>query len=94
MYHVPNELSCLWEGEKLLIQMVSPYVPFLHIKNGTLGIKGMFVHFHNEYRIFIQPSPGYQTQQLLLRWLEVSKEKKASLVLNHSLSDELQFCMP
>jgi hypothetical protein len=33
MYHVPNELSCLQEGEKLLIQMVSPYVPLLHIKN-------------------------------------------------------------
>jgi hypothetical protein len=41
MYHVPNELSCLQEGEKLLIQMVSPYVPFVHIKNGTLGIKGL-----------------------------------------------------
>jgi hypothetical protein len=40
MYHVPNELSCLQEGEKLLIQMVSPCVPFIHIKNGTLGIKG------------------------------------------------------
>jgi hypothetical protein len=38
MYHVPNQLSCLREGEKLLIQMVSPYVPFVQIKNGTLGI--------------------------------------------------------
>jgi hypothetical protein len=85
MYHVPNELSCLQEGEKLLIQMVSPLFPFLHIKNGTLGIKDMFAHFLKEYRIFIQPFPGYQTQQLLSRWLEVSKEKKASLVLNHSL---------
>lgn len=45
MYHVPNELSCLREGEKLLIQMVSPYVPFLHIKNGTLGIKGHVCSF-------------------------------------------------
>jgi hypothetical protein len=45
MYHVPNELSCLQEGEKLLIQMVSPYVPFVHIKNGTRGIKGHVCSF-------------------------------------------------
>jgi hypothetical protein len=45
MYHVPNELSCLWEGEKLLIQMVSPYVSFVHIKNVTLGIKGHVCSF-------------------------------------------------
>jgi hypothetical protein len=45
MYHVPNEVSCLQEGEKLLIQMVSPYVPFVHIKNGTLGIKGHVCSF-------------------------------------------------
>jgi hypothetical protein len=43
MYHVPNELSYLQEG--LLIQMVSPYVPFVHIKNGTLGIKGHVCSF-------------------------------------------------
>ncbi len=43
MYHVPNELSYL--QEELLIQMVSPYVPFVHIKNGTLGIKGHVCSF-------------------------------------------------
>jgi hypothetical protein len=45
MYHVPNELSCLREGEKLLIQMVSPYVPSVYIKNGSLGIKGHVCSF-------------------------------------------------
>jgi hypothetical protein len=43
--HVPNELSCLREGEKLLIQRVSPYVPLVHIKNGTLGSKGHVCSF-------------------------------------------------
>lgn len=38
-YDVPRELSDLREGEKLLIQMVPPYVPLVHIKNGTLGVR-------------------------------------------------------
>lgn len=42
---VPTELQCLREGEKLLIQMISPYVPFVHIRNGTLGIKGHVCSF-------------------------------------------------
>jgi hypothetical protein len=44
-YDIPEELSCLQEGEKLLIQMVSPYVPLVHIKNGTLGLKGHVCSF-------------------------------------------------
>jgi hypothetical protein len=57
------------------------------------ALRDMFAHFLKEYRIFIQPFPGFQAQQLLSR-LEVSEEKKASLMLNHSLSDKLWFCMP
>ena len=45
MFHVPEELCVLREGEKLLIQMVSPYIPFVHIKNGTLGMKGHVCSF-------------------------------------------------
>jgi hypothetical protein len=44
-FHVPEELSCLREGEKLLIQMISPYVPLVHIRNGTLGSKGHVCSF-------------------------------------------------
>jgi hypothetical protein len=57
MYHVPNELSCLQEGEKLLIQMVSPYVPFLYIKNGTLGIKGYVCSFPQRVQDFYTTLP-------------------------------------
>ena len=42
---VPEELSSLSIGEKLLIQRVSPLVPIVHIKNGTLGIKGHVCSF-------------------------------------------------
>ena len=39
-YHVPPELSELTVAEVLLIQRVSPLVPIVHIRNGTMGLKG------------------------------------------------------
>ena len=44
-YHLPQELKCLREGEKLLIQQVSAYVPLLHLQNGQLGSKGHVCSF-------------------------------------------------
>lgn len=44
-YHVPSELEGLSIAEILLIQRVSPLVPLVHIKNGTLGIKGHVCSF-------------------------------------------------
>ena len=40
MYHLPDELLGLREGEKLLIQMVSPYVPLRYLKLGAYGSEG------------------------------------------------------
>ena len=39
-YHVPEELSKLTEGEKLLIQQAAPYVPMVHLKHGMYGSQG------------------------------------------------------
>jgi len=44
-YHVPEELSGLTIAEVLIIQRVSPLVPLVHIRNGTLGIKGHVCSF-------------------------------------------------
>ena len=34
---LPEELKCLREGEKLLIQQVAAYVPLLHLRDGQIG---------------------------------------------------------
>lgn len=39
-FEIPDELLCLTEVEKLLIQQLSPLVPLHHIKNGTMGLQG------------------------------------------------------
>jgi hypothetical protein len=44
-YQLPSELKCLCEGEKLLLQQVSPYVPLLHLKDGQIGSRGHVCSF-------------------------------------------------
>ena len=44
-YHLPEELNCLREGEKLLIQQVAAYVPLLHLKDGVIGSRGHVCSF-------------------------------------------------
>jgi Helitron helicase-like domain at N-terminus len=44
-YHVPAELAVLREGEKLLIQQVSVYVPLQHLMYGQVGARGHIVSF-------------------------------------------------
>jgi translation initiation factor 2 beta subunit (eIF-2beta)/eIF-5 len=44
-YHVPPQLSCLREGEKLLIQQVAVYVPLHHLMYGQIGCRGHIVSF-------------------------------------------------
>jgi hypothetical protein len=39
-YSVPDVLLTLTDAEKMLIQILSPFVPLHHIKHGTLGLKG------------------------------------------------------
>lgn len=47
-YHVPPELSELTVAEVLLIQRVSPLVPIVHIRNGTMGLKGHVCSFQQD----------------------------------------------
>jgi hypothetical protein len=44
-YNLPPALKDLTMAEKMLIQRVSPYIPVIHIKNGTLGSRGHVVSF-------------------------------------------------
>ena len=44
-YELPEVLQDLREGEKLLIQQVSPYVPVQHMQKGSYGCKGHVCSF-------------------------------------------------
>jgi hypothetical protein len=47
-FELPDELKDLRLGEQLLIQRFSCFVPLVHIKNGTMGIKGHCCCFKQE----------------------------------------------
>lgn len=47
-YNIPHELRHLTIAEKLLIQRVSPLIPVVHIKNGSLGSRGHIVSFFQD----------------------------------------------
>jgi hypothetical protein len=47
-FDLPSELSCLREGEKLLIQQISCYVPLHHLRNGQIGSKGHVCCFEQD----------------------------------------------
>ena len=44
-YEIPHQLLDLTEGEKLLLQQVSPYVPLQHLQKGSYGCKGHVCSF-------------------------------------------------
>jgi hypothetical protein len=44
-YELPVVLKDLTLTEKMLIQRISPFVPVIHIKNGTIGSRGHVVSF-------------------------------------------------
>ena len=47
-YVAPKELLDLTIGEQLLIQIIAPFVPIVHIKNGVLGSRGHTCSFMQE----------------------------------------------
>jgi len=57
MFTLPKELQELTLAEKLLIQKVSPLVPVVHIKNGTIGYKGHVVSFYQDITNICQTLP-------------------------------------
>ena len=44
-YELPPELCDVYDSEKMLITKMSPFIPFHHIKNGTLVLKGHICTF-------------------------------------------------
>jgi hypothetical protein len=66
-FHVPKVLSCLREGEKLLIQQVSVYVPLHHLMYGQLGARGHIVSFPQDITDVCKKLPRLPSDVSLVR---------------------------
>jgi hypothetical protein len=63
-YHIPEELACLREGEKLMIQMVSPYVPLRFLKGGAHGCKGHVCSFPQSVEEVVHELPRKKVEAI------------------------------
>jgi hypothetical protein len=74
-YKVPKELSELTDAEKMLIQMVSPFVPLHHIKNGTFGLKGHVCSFPQRLETVCETFPRLPSDVTVVKMIQTYQEE-------------------
>jgi hypothetical protein len=77
MYHVPRKLSNLSIAEKLLIQLVSPLIPVIHIKNGILGSRGHIVSFFQDITSIATVLPRLPNEVTIVKVIRKGITKRA-----------------
>ena len=75
-FDVPMELYILTLAEKMLIQLVSPFVPLQHIKNGVMGLHGHVCAFEQSASGFLTELPRLKEDVSILR---VMRDMKTEL---------------
>jgi hypothetical protein len=75
-YTVPDCLRILREGEKLLIQRISTYVPLRYMKGGAHGSKGHVCSFPKELQEFVTELPRRKVEaiKVIRRFVDTDKE--------------------
>ena len=63
-YHLPECLDDLREGEKLLIQRVSSYVPIRHMKGGAHGSQGHVCSFPKDIQPMVTELPRKKVEAI------------------------------
>lgn len=83
-YESPDILTCLTDGEKLLIQQVNSYIPLVHIKNGQLGIKGHVVAFPQHVQEICTVLPRLPSETTIIKVTQTYQEKEGSNIVSKS----------
>jgi len=79
-YELPTVLKELSVAEKLLIQKVSPIVPVLHIKNGTLGSRGHCCSFFQNIDKICNIFPRMPSEVTMVKVIRKSTDKNGNIV--------------
>jgi hypothetical protein len=75
-YEVPECLKILREGEKLLIQRVSTYVPLRYLKGGSHGSRGHVCSFPKDIQEFVTELPRQKVEAIRVVRSHVNKDKE------------------
>ncbi len=66
-YDVPYCLQILTDAEKMLIQMVSPFISLFHLQNGTFGLKGHVCCFSQDLESLCYKLPRLPTDVTVVK---------------------------
>ena len=78
-YDVPEQLSCLREGEKLLIQRLSVYVPVYHLYKGQTACKGHCAAFQQDISSIVNELPRLPEDVEFVQVIKKYKDSKGDL---------------
>lgn len=82
-YHVPEELACLREGEKLLIQRLNVYVPVYHLYMGQTAAKGHCAAFRQDLGRIANTLPRLPKEVNFVQVIKKYKNKDGDIGEKH-----------
>ena len=77
-FDIPDELLDLREGEKLLIQQVSPYVPLQHLQQGSYGSKGHVCSFPQDIQYVCNVLPRVPSNISVVKVIKEFTDSKSN----------------
>lgn len=77
-FDVPTCLKILTYAEKMLIQLIAPFVPLSHIKNGVYGLKGHVCAFEQDIEGFVNTLPREQNDVTMIRVVQMIRAEIGS----------------
>jgi hypothetical protein len=75
-HHVPPELTGMRQGEKLMIQILSTYVPMVYMKGGAHGFKGHVCSFPKDMEDFVTELPRKKVEAIRVIRTYLNSEKE------------------
>ena len=79
-YDIPKVLLDLSLAEKLIIQQVSPFIPVIHIKNGSMGSRGHVVSFYQDITSICNVFPRLPSEVTMVKVVRSSLTKNGDAI--------------
>jgi hypothetical protein len=79
-YDIPKVLLDLNLAEKLLIQQVSPFIPVIHIKDGSMGSRGHVVSFYQDITNICKVFPRLPSEVTIVKVVRSSLTKNGDAI--------------
>ena len=79
-YELPKVLLNLQLAECLLIQQISPFIPVIHIRNGSIGSRGHVVSFYQDISNICNVFPRLPTEVTMVKVVRSSVTRNEDVI--------------